>query len=355
MSSAVSGTSGLLSELPALPPRRRKHRSVMVAAILSTGMGVAPAQAAPQERLVATPDPVSGRDPNAVDQILPADCLARVQLLSDEIEEVRRIMGKPQVNMHGMRIENAQPREVLYQARTLYRKANRFAFENTRTSQDPPVTASRTIRPMHVWKIVDASLRRVLHVKNRFGILTEFAEVEMPETTEPSDVFLAILKINRQLNALLTKEFAPANVFQQVTVAVHYASRLLEQFDASVATIEPPGFEEAKMPAQVHARLLACFEIIRRMSSASGIEMLTLTLPDGGVGDISPSDVYDVASLIVAELVYLHSRIPEADPPERAYYPGLKLPSHVFQRAELLRRELETLERLQSTSRDRNN
>ena len=175
----------------------------------------------------------------------------------------------------------------------------------------------------------------------------------MPETTTPSDVFRAIVHTNRQLNLLLRREFSPANVFQQVTIAVHYTSRLLEQFGQSVATVAPPKFEEAKIPAEVLDRLLVCFERIRRIGSASGVEVLALALPPGGSGDVTPSDVYDIASLIVAELAYMHSRIPGAAPPERAYYPGLKFPSHVFQRAGLLERQLEALERSAGTNPNR--
>lgn len=351
MKSAAYKSDGLLTISRGFRPGFRMRRSVMALVISFTGLGITSAQTMPQERLVSTPDPVSGRNPNAVDQITPADCLARIQLLSVELEEIRRVMGKPKTKENGMRIEDAQPREVLYQAQTLYRKADRLAFENTGTSHTPPVTSSSAIRPVHVWKIIDASLKRIRHVKNRFGIVAEFTEMQQPETTVPSDVFLSILNTNRQLNSLLTKEFAPANVFQQVTVAVHYASIMLEQFDQSVATIEAPEFEEAKIPAQVYDLLMICFEIIRKMETTFGAEVLTLRLPEGGVGDISPSDVYDIASLLVAELAYLHAQIPDANPPERAYYPGLKFPSHVFQRAELLRRQLVTLQRFENTNR----
>jgi hypothetical protein len=333
----------------ALRHGRQIRQSVVLTVLLSAGVCVGSTQGTPPE----TPDPISGRDSDSVDEITPADVLARVRLLMDEVEEIRRIMGKPKTNVYELRIEGAQPREVLFQAQTLYRKANRLALENTRTSHDAPATIANAIRPMHVWKMVDASLRRVLHVKNQFGITTEFIEVLMPETTVPSDVFLSILNADRQLNSLLTEEFSMANVFQQVTVSVHHASRLLEQYGHSVATIAAPDFEEAKTPSEVHEKLLACFKIIRRLGSASDHNVLTVTVPDGGVGDVSASDVYDIASLLVAELAYFHSRIPDADPPENAYYPGLKFPSHVFQRAELLRRQLETLERLQNTDRVR--
>ena len=352
MNPSVSRFIRRKAERPGWRRYRAVHPLVMVMAISCGGQSLASAQTAFREGDVVTPNPVSGRDPNAIEQITPADCLARVRLLSYEIDEIRRIMGKPKSKTLELGIENSQPHDVLYQALTLYRKTDRLAFENVRTSHDAPITKSKAIRPMHVWKILDASLKRTLHVKRHLGITAEFAEMRMPETTVPSDVFLAIVQTNRQLNRLLTREFAPANVYQQVTVAVHIASRLLEPFGQSVATIEAPAFEEAKIPAHVYERLLACYEQIRRIGIASDIEVLTLTLGDGAVEGVTPSDVYDVASLIVAELAYLHSRVSGAKPPEQAYYPGIKFPSHVFQRAGLLQRQLEALGRCASRSRD---
>ena len=59
--------------------------------------------------------------------------------------------------------------------------------------------------------------------------------------------------------------------------------------------------------------------------------------------DVTPSDVYDVASLLVSELAYLHARLPNAGAPRSSYNPGDKLPSHVYQRAGMLERQLSEL------------
>jgi hypothetical protein len=53
-----------------------------------------------------------------------------------------------------------------------------------------------------------------------------------------------------------------------------------------------------------------------------------------------------MATLLVSELAYLWSHAEGAVPPHPAYYPGRKLPSHVYQRAGLLERQLAELEPL---------
>ena len=61
---------------------------------------------------------------------------------------------------------------------------------------------------------------------------------------------------------------------------------------------------------------------------------------------VTPSDVYDMATLLISELDYLWTHAENAVSPRPAYYPGRKLPSHVYQRAGLLERQLAELEKL---------
>ena len=70
----------------------------------------------------------AGSDP----PIAPPDVHAMLMLLHQELELVRYEMGKPR-RLEGMaRIAGVAPREVYFQALTLFRKANRLSFEHTR-------------------------------------------------------------------------------------------------------------------------------------------------------------------------------------------------------------------------------
>ena len=58
----------------------------------------------------------------------------------------------------------------------------------------------------------------------------------------------------------------------------------------------------------------------------------------------APSDVYDIASLLVSELAHLHSLHGKLNPPRRVFYPGHLFPSHVYRRAGMLESQIEQLE-----------
>jgi hypothetical protein len=189
-------------------------------------------------------------------------------------------------------------------------------------------------------------LERLRRVK---GVLGSF-EQSQTRAREPakthSDVFRAIVQANRQVNLLLNQQYAPSEVFQQVTLAVGYAAQLRTQF-AGTRMPEAPAYERRKRPADVYRRLITCFARVRAVMQHSGLNALTL---DRHPDTVTPSDVYDIASLIVSELSFLHSHLEGVLAPPDAYYPGRKVPSDVYQRAGLLEALLIDLQALVETS-----
>ena len=155
----------------------------------------------------------------------------------------------------------------------------------------------------------------------------------------------AIVQANRQLNLMLERQFAPSDVFQEVTLGVGYTSRLLETFPKAERIPIEPAYEPEKRPVDVYRRLLGCFRRIREIAERSNVRMLDLEVDDAQIDAIVPSDVYDVASLIVAELAYLQSQLPASQPPRNVYFVGRKFPSDVYQRAGILELQLIELQK----------
>ena len=72
--------------------------------------------------------------------------------------------------------------------------------------------------------------------------------------------------------------------------------------------------------------------------------MLRLEVDEERVAAVAPSDVYDIAALLVSELNYLHTQRKGAEPPRKVFNPGRKLPSHVYQRIGVLCKQMKRLE-----------
>ena len=95
-------------------------------------------------------------------EILPANVLTRVELLRKELDDIRFEMGRPKIIDIEMVVQNAAPHEVFFQARSLYRKADRVVVEVTgEESVSLGITTPHNIQPAHVFKVVSAALDRL--------------------------------------------------------------------------------------------------------------------------------------------------------------------------------------------------
>ena len=62
----------------------------------------------------------------------PSDVHARLIFLQSELDQIRSEMGKSEPTPMELDIADVAPREVYFQAETLFKKANRLSFEHTR-------------------------------------------------------------------------------------------------------------------------------------------------------------------------------------------------------------------------------
>lgn len=292
---------------------------------------------------IETPPPVSGHE-ISIPSITPADVFARVQLVRKELDDIRFEMGKPKSRDVGLLVEEATPHEVFFQAKTLDQKVARLTKELTEHA-DPlgEVDLPGNIRPFHVWKVVDTSLRRMLALKQQLGLtLTNSEALPDPETT-PTQVFFVIGLANKQLNLLLMHQFSPKDVAEQVSLGMEYTTHLLRKFPTAPAPAPLPSLERGRIPWDSYSRLIDCYMELGDIARASNIKMLRLANQNLDRPDIQPNDVYDLATLIISELAYLHARLPTILPPKQVKLHGPILPSHVYQKTGGLLTQLQVL------------
>ena len=295
-----------------------------------------------------TPPPVSGRAVSP-ETILPSDVLARVQWFREELEAIRFEMGEPKDRRVTQLATDALPHEVYFQAITLFIKADRLALELTgSTGLRPRPVSPSAIRPYHNWVLVSAAYDRLVTIKNELGIQETVPEKAYPPSTKPTEVARAIVQANRQLNLMLQRRFSSSDVYQQISWGIQYANALLAQFPAGTPSGASPIFERGKQPGEVFLRLVECFEHVEEIARLSGTAVLHLDAKAAKRAvddfDIQPSDVYDLATLLVSDLTYLYGRLQNAPPIPSVPFPGRKFPSHVYQQAGVLLGHLRAVE-----------
>jgi hypothetical protein len=272
-----------------------------------------------------------------LEAVLPAHCHARAQRLLAEVTLIRDEMGRGEDGRPAPEITGAQPREVYFEALVAWRKSQRLAEElgvhAARTAPAAPVL--RELSPGHVLQLLDAVLATTDAIKQRLAIPETAAEPAIEPARQPSDVLAAVVRVNRELSRALERPFTPSDVYGAVALASTYATRL-------GAAVDPVELKRRTRPADCYARLESCLEKVNQLIVKAGQQALVAR---GTPKDIVPGDVYDLASLVVGELAFLHSLSATAAP-VHAFEPGAAghvLPAHVDQLARTLEGQLAKL------------
>jgi len=273
-------------------------------------------------------------------EIQPADCFVRASHLAREVELIRREMGRPSETRTAVTVTGASPRECWFQALAVFRKIDRLCAE---VAGDPVASMPYAppidhIVPGDVLKVIEAAGRELTEIKNALGI-TESVDPPAREASKtPSDVFGMLATVDRQVNLLLARAFQPSDCYQQVALAVAYAARL------GAAPTESP-LVRGKRPADCYERLTVCLEAARALVKKAGHAVIDRAAAPGDANAVLPSDVYDLATLVLGEVAFLHAVRKDAPAPYpfEGNEPGRRLPSHVWQLAGVLDHQLSTL------------
>jgi hypothetical protein len=237
-------------------------------------------------------------------------------------------------------ISGAVPREVYFEALALWRKADRLAGEVGAGPGSAPASPPLTdVQPAHVLRVIDAALERIRNIGVRVGVDAKTAEPAVEDQRQPADVLTALIRCNRDLSRCLERPFTPEDVYRQVALASAYASAILA---ARRRTSSPVGFEPRRRPADCYQRLEACLAAARGLITTAGHTALQAR---GAVTDVVPGDVYDLASIVLGEVAFLHA-VTAGAAPVHAFDPGWhghRLPSHVHQLARTLEAQLTAL------------
>ena len=113
---------------------------------------------------------------------------------------------------------------------------------------------------------------------------------------------------------------------------------------------EPPAFIEGKQPSDVWLLLVDCLAVIREITESRDEDILSINVETFDASSIRPGDVYQIASIMVSELAYLHSIETDIPPVVATVKVSNKLPSDVYQRVGLLLKQLQQLKTLSSNN-----
>jgi hypothetical protein len=271
-----------------------------------------------------------------LDDIQPMHCHALARRLLVETGVVREELGRSEDGRPVPEVSNAEPREVYFEALVAWRKAARLAREVGAETRSAPGTPNlRDIKPGHVYQLLEGVVAQIDTIKQRLGLSEKTAQPSAENGRQPSDVLVALIRVNRDLSRSLERPFTPADVYKTVALASAYAERMGGKAPAA-------SFMRRRQPAHCYERLEACLAKAAALVGKQGHKALAAR---GTPPDVLPGDVYDLANLVLGEVAFLHALKTDAAP-LHAFEPsvgGHRLPSHVFQLASTLEAQLAAL------------
>lgn len=274
--------------------------------------------------------------PTHAADIEPPDVYQLVQLTSAEIEHLRWFMGRPDNTQSPPKVSGVSPYEVYFQAITLYKKADRLAFEITLDNRPVPSPPAGQIEPKHVYSVVELALHRLRFVSATLETESHAAPEPREKGRTPTDVFKAIVQANRQLNLMLTRQFSPADVFEQVSTALGYADAILASLPHPPPPPLPSPVQPGKQPRDAFLHLLSTYRLVAKITERFDRSMLTIHQWTDDEDNVLPGDVYDLASVLTSELDSIHKDISGAPPPTETPPRRVVFPSDVCQRVAVL-------------------
>ena len=272
-----------------------------------------------------------------------------VEIVRGEIEIIRRYKERAIDERPSIPVEHVFPREVYFQALTLRQKAGRLCHEAVQNLMAPSQTVQFTIpkfiEPKDIYEIVNDAWSQIRCAKAGFN-LSEKVELDSNQDSNKTltDVFKAIVQANRQINLLLEQPIEPGDVYAVVQHANAYIVDILNKLAPVWSLTAPtlPEYQEGKTPLDVYKQMLKNFRMIQHIAKESGIDMLHLE--DEIQSPIAASDVFDLSSLILSELRYFAVEVGVEDSIYKLKsYPD-KVPSDVFQQAQMVEDHLEILQ-----------
>ena len=218
--------------------------------------------------------PISGRSVEN-QALLPADVLARTEMVARDIEEIRKVMGKPKGLSEAFKISGAEPRHVFHQAGILYLKVRYLCSEfHIDTEELSEIDSQLNIKPTQVFLLVNKSFDMLQQLKAHpdFNITAQNKEKVLDDSLKPQDVFRAIVAVNSQLDQMLATKASPSDVYRKLDECTKYVQTMCKTLKVQNPVKE--GIYAHKVPGDVFMKLTESFRSLNTVKKLSGISTL---------------------------------------------------------------------------------
>ena len=266
-----------------------------------------------------------------------ADVAQALATMRADIEKLRFVMGAPVVAPAPWLVNSADARHLFHTGQTLFRKTSRLVNELAGVPMsDPPDhdgAEGAMAAALNVLDLAHAELRSLLE-----DVGAEPSSTPAPVANRGvADTLARMVETSRQLNVMLTHKYRPEETYGLVREAVR---RLGEPFPPLSRLVG------GLTPADIYQKLLDCYELVWQAERMRDMRTLALDVRrERRRVDVGASDVYDLAQLLLADIVHMAGRPDDAPAPPYPPPPYV-YSAHVHRLAGVLEEQLSEIARV---------
>ncbi len=252
----------------------------------------------------------------ATEEITPSDVFKQASILEMRLKLIYQEMGLTLPTNYNINVFNAEPREVYYQAISLFNTSNQLFFEFTGKQDSRIVQLKENIAPKDVLKVLKQIDEMFFFIERELKIKYLPQEIKVI-TAIPDMVFKKVTMLNHQVSDLLDVKTNARDVYYSLNFAVDYSKNLLKKCTKKDVNFILPEYVGGKTAKDMFMYLLDMFQIVKNIAKSFDIKTMDIVYKKDKNYNVTSNDVLVLSNIIVSELAYLNFKIGESPKMER--------------------------------------
>jgi hypothetical protein len=264
--------------------------------------------------------------------------------MAAEIEQVRFIIGRPQIEYRKYVIKDTQPRHLYSVAQSTFARVNQLAGDlaGAQRRNTPPAPLEE-ITLEDAMTMVGQVRGQLQLIKRALGIDTPVAEVRLNRRADLNDALLVLGDAGRQMNVVIGRNIQWRTFYDQVELAITYVAGALPEAERYPPL---PPLEPGKSAPDIFLMIEQVRTAASEVAKKHSVTILRSSVPDEKITlpKLTELEAYDLMTIVLADLAELTLAM-EAPDVDRPPYPRPQniVGSHIYQLLSGLYLQLEHL------------
>lgn len=239
--------------------------------------------------------------------VTPSEVFDKLVYLEEDVRIISEnldIKKKPQI----VNIDtNLLPRHAWQRTYEIFVKINILKDKFDLPSLEPiNMEPILELEPIFTYEQVLRLIQEIKILKLHIGITKEPKNLKTHTNKTPTDVYNKLNEISRQIDMINSKEFTPSYVFSEVMRIYSDFEVILNKLDIQDESA-PPAKKEDSTPRDSFIVALELLNNIRNIELNAGIK--TVDFYAFNRNNVTPSDVFEIIQIIIAELQVIKAYI----------------------------------------------